>query len=152
MDIKPYIEEIILWGGAAIAALGGSSISVSAIAAWVKRQITKAVEKLFEQKVDYSAKVEELNRLSAKFLEAEGQLATLQQKYNEQSENFDELVKLSQNLLTHCANLERSIYIIASNNPYMVANGTAGDIAGLLGMKETAISDDEAVHEDEVDG
>ncbi len=152
MEWKAYLDEIIVWVGTTIAALGGTSISIAAIAAWIKKQIVKAVSTLFEQKIDYAAGVEDLKGTAANFVDSTAKINELIQMFEKQADEVKAFVPLMEQNMERIARLEQAIALIAQNTPYMVANGTAGEIVKLLDIGKAEIVGDEAVTENEVDG
>lgn len=133
-----YIGNVILYVGAAIAALGGSSIGIGAICKWLKKAVSAVVEKLLSTKTDYDKEASKLANV-AKKIDTTGdkmmQVGSVLETYGEELCKMKEKTEASAERLDAVA---QALSIMIKQNEYMVANGTAKECAKLLdGAKET---------------
>lgn len=138
-NLQNYLDQIVFWVCTAVAALGGTSLSIGAIILWIKRIISACVERLSKQTTDYSQKAEELDKVTSQILCVEGALRQMserldgfQKDYNDLKERFKASEERNDQLL-------QVIYIMASNTPTLVSNGAAGEIAKVLGLNKEDI-------------
>ena len=138
MEIQGYLDQIIFWVGSALAALGGTGISLGLLFKWVKDTLAQ----LFAGKKEFEEKAHQLDFLSQK-LESTGEtMVTL-------AENIDGFKSMLDDATTRDTALAKAISLLANNIPSLVNNGIASQIDEILGLKEDEVASEE-VSENEI--
>lgn len=125
MDLTNYIDSIVFYVCAGVAALGGSSLGIGALLRWVKRIITSAIEKLTSTKGDYDTNAVKLQATANKLETACDKLTEVGNTLTEFSSEIANMKTLSAESIDKMNVLAQVFAIIVQQNEFMVANGTA---------------------------
>lgn len=138
-----YLEEIITWAGAGLAAAVGALASIIALVVRIK----KAVNTLKDSTVDYGTKAEELSQLSKESVNLAETLKDtvkeITQSYGSQRDALQAMIEQNAELRVDLTLeyeklrlefdvLKEAIILIAAADPALVGSGTAAKIKALL--------------------
>lgn len=133
------LDTIIFYVMSGIAALAGTSAGIGGVCAWLKKAISKVIEKLIGSKTDFDVEVdklqtatEHLEKASEMFLAVGNSLQEIGAELrNNEVKNTEFAKKLDA--------MMQVLAIIVQNNDYLVANGEAKHCLDLLYGKQDSV-------------
>ncbi len=140
METSEYIGNIILYVGAAIAALGGSSIGIGAICKWLKKVISSAIEKLTSTKGDYDVETTKLASVAKKVDGAGDKLLQVGSVLESFGDELNAMKAKTDNSNERIEALAQVLSIMVRQNQYMIANGTAKECVKILEGEKDVVS------------
>ena len=128
-----YIEQIITWAGAGLAAALGAVAAIVSVVAKIK----KSVNALKDTTGNYEQKAEVLHAMSqdcAVWMQtARETVKSVTDAYEKQSTQLGAVMQENDALMRDFEGVKQALLVIAQNTPILVGNGAAKQVAALLG-------------------
>ena len=133
------IQTIIFYVVSGITALGGSSLGIGMVCAWIKKVISSIIEKLLNSKLNFDNEVVKLEATHERFDKASETFLVVGNTLNEFAKELKDVVDTNKDFGERLDILYQVIAIMCQNNEQMVANGTAKKCVDLMFGKQEQV-------------
>ena len=138
-----YLEQIVTWGGTALAAVLGTVAAIIMVISKIKKGIAeiRAAAKNYDNAGDH------LEETAEKVILAGSKLQDVINTYKTQKAELEQLRIENKALRQSNNDIKQALVLMASGMPSLVANGVAREVKELLDEETQAIAIDEVKHE-----
>lgn len=136
------LNDIIFYVLSGVASLGGTSLGIGAICAWIKKLVTKAVEKLLGSKTNFDDEVVKLNEAAVQLEKASEMFLSVGNALTECGKEIRGMKIENTEFGRKLDGLIEVVSIIVKNNSFMVSNGEAQHCLDILYGKQDSVEID----------
>lgn len=130
--MSEYLNQVIFWVGSAIAALGGTGLSLGLLC----KSIVNVVKLLKSNVKDYDDKIQKIKEAEEKLTEIGGTIANLGEQLVNVTKQLEEQKAINDKLAHDYEKIQKLFYIFAHNNSELAECGAVKHIDEILDIKE----------------